>query len=64
MAVGSVRFTVPVFAVVGVPAMGTVTTVPLVRDAVPAESPAGSPDTAAVKSVAVIEAAYVPLVSV
>ena len=46
MVAGRVRFTVLEFAVVGVPVM-LMATVPLfIRVAVPAVSPAGSPDTA------------------
>jgi hypothetical protein len=59
---GSVIFTALALYVVGVPVIATVTTVPLVLTAVPAVNPAGSPDTA--KLAAVIDAAYVPLVSV
>ena len=43
---GRVIFTVLVLAVVGVPEMETVTTVPLVLTAAAAVSPAGNPDTA------------------
>ena len=59
---GLVMDAVLVFAVVGVPVMATVTTVPLVRVAVPAVNPAGSPDTA--KFAAVMLEAYVPLLKV
>jgi len=57
---GTVGFAVA--AAVGVPVMLIVTTVPLVRVAVPAVKPAGKFDT--VKFAAVMLEAYVPLVSV
>ena len=59
---GRVTVTALVLNVVGIPEMEIVTTVPLVLTAVAAVSPAGNPDTA--KLAAVIEDAYVPLVSV
>ena len=59
---GLVIAVVVVLAVVGVPVMLTVTVVPLVREAVAAVNPAGSPETA--KFAAVMLVANVPLVSV
>ena len=57
MLVGRVALTELALYAVGVPVIGTVTSVALVRTAVPAVSPAGSPVTA--KLAAVMEAAYV-----
>ena len=62
MDVGSVNMIALLLYVVGVPVMATVTTVPLVRCAVPAVNPGGRFVTA--KLDAVIDEAYVPLVSV
>ena len=59
---GRVMVTALVLAVVGVPVMATVTTVPLVRVTVPDDSPAGKPCTA--KLAAVMVVLYVPLASV
>jgi len=50
-------------AVVGVPEMATVTTVPLVRVAAPTVSPAGNP-VIPVKFAPVIVPAYAPLLNV
>ena len=63
MVAGLVTFAVLVFAVVGVPVMATVTTVPLVRVADPTVSPAGNP-VIPVKLAPVMELAYVPLLNV
>ena len=57
-----VRVTALALYAVGVPVMGMVTTVPLVRCAAPAVSPAGRPLT--VKLADVIDEAYVPLANV
>ena len=62
MDAGSVNVVVVVLAAEGVPVMVTVTTVPLVRCAAPAVNPGGRFVTA--KLAAVIDEAYVPLVSV
>jgi len=59
---GSVMAVAVELNVVGVPVTVMVTTVSLVRAAVPADRPAGSPLTA--KLPAVIDDAYVPLVNV
>ena len=62
MLAGSVMGAAAVLAAVGVPVIGTVTTVSLVLAAVPAARPAGRPDTA--KLAGVMVAAYAPLESV
>ena len=63
MVEGRVMFGALVEAVVGVPEMAIVTTVPLVRVAAAAVSPAGNPPVRA-KSAGVIGVAYVPLAMV